>query len=119
MTMFRRLHQDVVFSVSTVFLPPDVGNQSGIVALSEAGSRTPMTIIGLIDRSSAGPIAGAQQSVTAVAVPADLAGFIDCVPGEPVLRIDRLYFDRDGTPVELAVSHFNPARYSYRLELRR
>jgi GntR family transcriptional regulator len=36
-----------------------------------------------------------------------------------LLRMDRLYFDQEGRNVELAVSHFNPARYSYRLELRR
>jgi DNA-binding GntR family transcriptional regulator len=36
-----------------------------------------------------------------------------------VLRIDRLYSDRSGRPVELAVSHFHPDRYSYRLEIRR
>ena len=36
-----------------------------------------------------------------------------------MLRIDRLYRDRELRPLELAVNHFNPDRYSYRLQLRR
>ena len=35
------------------------------------------------------------------------------------LRIDRLYFDAEDTPVELAVSYFDPEHYSYRVKLRR
>jgi DNA-binding GntR family transcriptional regulator len=37
----------------------------------------------------------------------------------PVLRIDRLYRDRELRPLELAVNHFDPDRYPYRLQLRR
>jgi DNA-binding GntR family transcriptional regulator len=33
--------------------------------------------------------------------------------------VERTYFDADGTPVETALSYYNPRRYSYRLELRR
>jgi DNA-binding GntR family transcriptional regulator len=36
----------------------------------------------------------------------------------PVLRIERLYSDRDLVPLELAVNHFHPDRYSYRLQMR-
>jgi DNA-binding GntR family transcriptional regulator len=36
----------------------------------------------------------------------------------PVLRIDRLYRDRELAPLELAINHFHPDRYSYRLQLR-
>ncbi len=42
-----------------------------------------------------------------------------CAAGLPVLRIDRLYRDRELRPLEPAVNHFNPDRYSYRLQLRR
>jgi hypothetical protein len=38
--------------------------------------------------------------------------------GVPVLRIDQLYRDRDLAPLELAVNHFHPDRYSYRVQLR-
>jgi GntR family transcriptional regulator len=39
--------------------------------------------------------------------------------GEPLLRVDRIYLTTDGQPVELAVSHFLPEQYSYRVKLRR
>ena len=39
-----------------------------------------------------------------------LAGFL--------VGIDRLYRDRELAPLELAINHFHPDRYSYRLQLR-
>jgi GntR family transcriptional regulator len=49
----------------------------------------------------------------------ELARRLDCAVGVPVLRIDRLYRDRELRPLELAVNHFNPDRCSGRLQLRR
>jgi DNA-binding GntR family transcriptional regulator len=37
---------------------------------------------------------------------------LDLPPETPLLRIDRMYFDTEGEPVELAISHFHPDRYS-------
>jgi DNA-binding GntR family transcriptional regulator len=117
---FLRLHQNIVFCITTTFLPPEIGYAlQKEPVLSEVGARTPETIIGLIERHGDLSVAGAHQSVTAVPAPPEIAELIDCTRGAPVLRIDRLYYDREGTPVELAVSHFNPTRYSYRVELRR
>jgi DNA-binding GntR family transcriptional regulator len=41
------------------------------------------------------------------------------VAGHPMLRVDRLYSDVSGRPVELSVSHFLPEQYTYRVTLRR
>jgi len=49
----------------------------------------------------------------------ELARRLDCAVGAPVLRIDRLCRDRELRPLELAVNHFNPDRYSCQLQLRR
>jgi DNA-binding GntR family transcriptional regulator len=117
---FRRLHQEAVFCVTTTYLPPDLGRLvQKNRALSKPGARSPATIIGLIERYAGLPVVGAHQSIVAVSSPTDVADLIECTVGAPVLRIDRLYYDRAGTMVELAVSHFNPSRYSYRVELRR
>ena len=35
------------------------------------------------------------------------------------MRAERLYFDTERNPVELAISHYHPKRYSYGIELRR
>jgi DNA-binding GntR family transcriptional regulator len=118
--LFRRLHDDMPFSVTEIYLPLAVGQritQAG--ALLSAGEILPRTVISFVDETNPEPIAGAHQSITATAVPEHLAELLGCRPNAPVLRIDRLYFDAHGQPLELAVSHFNPERYSYRLELRR
>ncbi len=53
--------------------------------------------------------------------PADelVAGALGCTLGHLMLRVDRLYSDTTGTPVELSVSHFLPEQYTYRVTLRR
>ena len=118
--LFRRLHDGVPFSITEVHLPLALGQRiTGAGALVKEGAVLRSTVISLVDEMNPEPIAGAHQSITATGMPAELADHIDCEPGDPVLRIDRLYFDAAGRPLELAISHFNPERYSYRLELRR
>lgn len=120
-TFFRRLHHGEAFCVTQVDLPLWVGRRiSGAGHLFPPGRRSRETIIGLIEREALNePIAGAQQSVTAVKATPEIARLVECAPDDPLLRIDRLYFDRHGQPVELAVTQANPVRYAYRLQLRR
>jgi GntR family transcriptional regulator len=116
----RRLHEGAVFCATRVALPVDIGKKIATeTRLTKKGGRTAATIIGLIERVAGVPIAGAHQSVTAVPASALVAASIECEINEPVLQIDRLYFDPTGRCVELAVTHFHPDRYSYRLDIRR
>lgn len=117
---FMRLHDDVPFCVTTVHLPPDLGRALDSTAeLTIAGTTSTVTVIGLLDAHLGQPIAEAEQSITAVPAPPAVAEQLACRPGEPMLRIDRLYYAPDGRPVELAVSYFLPQHYSYRVRLRR
>jgi GntR family transcriptional regulator len=118
---FRRLHDGEPLAFTTVVVPPWVGRLiSPGKDLRSVGARSTLSIIGLIERAEAvPPIAGAQQSITAVAATPELAEQTDRQPGDPLLRVDRLYYTRDGARIELAITHFNPVRYAYRLELRR
>jgi DNA-binding GntR family transcriptional regulator len=117
---FRRHHGNAPFSVTTIYLPPALGEQiRHDPRIAAVGARSRATIVGLIEEVSEHPVAGAHQSITAKIVDPETAGLIGCTPGDPGLGIDRVYFDREGRYVELAVSTFNIARYSYRLELRR
>jgi DNA-binding GntR family transcriptional regulator len=119
-TTFRRIHDGVPFCVTTVSLPAWVGRRlQGVPELLEPGSRSGITIIGLLDTRLDDPIAEAEQSITVATVPAEAAGHIAVGAGAAVLRIDRLYYDTRQTPVELAISHFQPEHYSYRVRLRR
>jgi GntR family transcriptional regulator len=115
-----RLSDDVPFCVTRVFLPPELGRRvAELGALREAGEVAPRTVIGLVDEVSPEKIAGAHQSITASSVPAEFAAMIDCRPDDPVIRIDRLYYGTAGALLELAISFFNPNRYTYRLDLSR
>jgi GntR family transcriptional regulator len=143
-TLVRR-HAGIPFCYTSVYLPPRIGQLlAGTDELSTAGRRSRITIIGLIDArlaetgprstsqhgpsqhttgqhtaSQHGAVATAEQSVSAAGAPAFAAPHLGCDVGEPLLRIDRLYFDAEDAPVELAVSYFDPEHYSYRVRLRR
>jgi GntR family transcriptional regulator len=115
-----RLHADISFCYTSVYLPPRIGQLlTDVDELSSPGRRSRVTVIGLIDARMNGSIAAAEQSISAAGAPPVAARHLGREPGEPLLRIDRLYFDGEDTPVELAVSYFDPEHYSYRVKLRR
>lgn len=117
---FIRSHDQTPFCVSTVSLPPEVGQMlSSEKLLTTTGSQSNATIIGLIDKQLKDPIAEAQQSITVGRASESVAGHLGCEVGTSLLRIDRLYLDTRNKPVELATSYFDSELYSYRISLRR
>lgn len=117
---FLRLHENVPLCLTTVHLPPAVGRLvEAEPRLTEPGAESGATVIGLLDDALPDPIAEAEQSVTVAVAAPGMATRLGCPEGHPLLRIDRLYLSTAGQPVELAVSHFLPEHYSYRLHLRR
>ena len=117
---FVRLHSDIPFCYTSVYLPPRIGQLLADVGeLASPGRRSRVTVIGLIDARRGGSITAAEQSISAAGAPAFAASHLGRDAGEPLLRIDRLYFDEEDDPVELAVSYFDPEHYSYRVKLRR
>jgi GntR family transcriptional regulator len=117
---FRRSHDGTPFCVTTVSVPPAVGAVlASVPALTAAGASGGTTIIALLDARLPAPIAEADQSISVGVADPATAGQLGCRAGEPLLRIDRLYSDTAGRPVELAVSSFLPELYSYRIKLRR
>src|SRR5262249_19645115 len=116
----RRLHAGLPYSFLVVSMPLAVGRQLARVRLLRTvGGRRKTTVLELLDGVLQPPIVAARMDVTVDVAPPDVARLIALPAGGPVLRIDRLYFDADGRPVELAVNYLNPERYSYRLELKR
>jgi len=114
-----RLHADTPFCYTSVYLPPRIGQL--LADVDELSSRqcSRVTVIGLIDARMNGSITAAEQSISAAGAPSLAARHLGREAGEPLLRIDRLYFDDSDHPVELAVSYFDPEHYSYRVKLRR
>ena len=117
---FLRLHGEEPFCLTECSFPVQVGDRlDNIDELHVSGARSTITIIGALDTRLAKPIVEADQSITATAASQAQARLLGCAPGSPLLRIDRLYYDADGTTVELAVSYFTPEAYSYRVRLHR
>jgi GntR family transcriptional regulator len=117
--VFRRLHASVPFVLTTVHLPESVAAPVlGSARLSDGAAGTD-TVIGVLEPHLQEPIAEAAQSITVAPADIAVAAALGCEPGHPMLRVDRLYSDTTGRPVELAVSHFLPEQYTYRVTLRR
>jgi DNA-binding GntR family transcriptional regulator len=119
---FLRLHEGAPFCYTRVHIPLEIGRRlkklPQIQALAEPGSRASCTVISLLNGVSERPIHSAMQTVIATGADADIAHRLGCEPGTPLLRIERLYRDRELTPLELAVNYCRPDRYSYRIQLR-
>jgi GntR family transcriptional regulator len=115
--VFRRLHDGIPFVSTTVYLVPSVAPQLQ-TSLTD-GAVGPHTVIGLLEPYLAEPITEAAQSITVAPADDSVADAVACETGHPMLRVDRLYSDAGGTPVELSVSHFLPEQYTYRVTLRR
>jgi GntR family transcriptional regulator len=114
-----RLHADTPFCYTSVYLPPRIGQLLADVDELSSPRRSRVTVIGLIDARMNGSITAAEQSISAAGAPSLAARHLGRAAGEPLLRIDRLYFDDSDDPVELAVSDFDPEHYSHRVKLRR
>jgi len=116
---FRRLHAGRPYCVTIAHFPPDVGRQvMATPELSVVGVHRNTTVLETVRRVAGRPIAGADQTITAVAASSEVAAALECPVGSPVLRIDRLYLDPQGDYLELAVNHFSPERYTYRFQMR-
>ncbi|MGB0971407.1 MAG: GntR family transcriptional regulator [Mycobacterium sp.] len=117
--LFRRRHAGIAFGHTTVHLPPAVAATVQSSPDLATGAVSTHTVIGLLEPHLTQPIAQAAQSITVSLATGTVAAAVGCPVGHPMLRIDRLYADEGGRPVELAVSHFLPEQYTYRVTLRR
>jgi GntR family transcriptional regulator len=117
--VFRRCHDGVPFVLTRVHLPESVARAVLDSPEMRDGAVSTSTIIGLTEPHLREPIVEAAQSITVDTADLQVADAVGCSVGHPMLRVDRLYSDAVGTPVELAVSHFLPEQYTYRVTLRR
>ena len=117
--VFRRLHDGVPFVSTTVHLVPSVAQRVLASSALADGAVGTQTVIGLLEPHLTDAIAEAAQSITVAPADDVIASAVGCEPSHPMLRVDRLYSDAAGRPVELSVSHFLPEQYTYRVTLRR
>jgi len=117
--VLRRCHDGVPFVLTRVHLPEWVARAVLDSPQMRDGALSTSTIISLTEPHLREPIVEAAQSITVGSADVQVADAVGCGVGHPMLRVDRLYADAVGTPVELAVSHFLPEQYTYRVTLRR
>jgi DNA-binding GntR family transcriptional regulator len=117
--VFRRLHDGIAFVSTTVHLVPSAAQQVLASSALADGAVGTHTVIGLLEPHLAEPVIEAAQSITVAPADDAVAAAVGCDVGHPMLRVDRLYSDTGGAPVELSVSHFLPEQYTYRVTLRR
>lgn len=116
----RRLANGIPFSVSHVSFPLGIGHLLAADDLAELTSPdSRLSITGIIDAHLTKPIIYTEQTVSALPLPPTLAAYLDADEDVPCLRMDRLYSDIDGQPIEFAVSYFNPKLFTYRLRFKR
>lgn len=117
---YVRAHLGTPFGITTVYLPPAVAARvSDRPELTTVGASGSLTVIGLIEGSLGERTAAAEQTITAVGASSGDAAALGCRVQSPLLRIDRLFLDADGVPIELSVGHYLPEQYTYRVTLSR
>jgi DNA-binding GntR family transcriptional regulator len=116
----RRARDGLPFCVTRVCVPAEIGRallERGLFA--ERGPAPPGTIVREIDALPGHGVSGAHQTFTAESVEDAWGELIGVAPGGPVLRVERLFYEGSGIGAQFSVSHFNPERHLYRIELSR
>jgi GntR family transcriptional regulator len=117
---FRRMHHAEPICYTATYLPPRIGDLlTDVAILQTPGATTSSTVIGFVEARMPGVIGSADQSITVGRLPEEAAEAIGGTAGDPMLRIDRVYLDAQGQPVELAINWYDPAKFTYRVQLRR
>lgn len=108
----RRWVDDEPFAVTEIVLPPDVGAQ--LVAEDRLPEgRAPGTVIAAVGEM-VGPVAQAEEIITAITVSEELAEQLHIPAGRPALRIERTYRNADGRPIEISSTVHASERYEHR-----
>jgi GntR family transcriptional regulator len=96
----------------TAFVPP------AYEAIRDHLHTEGVSVYGLIEELFGERIAGVEQRVEAIALPAEVAALLDAAPGAPALRIARSYAAADGRILSASITTHPPARFVLRSEWR-
>lgn len=113
----RRWIDNKPYAINTIILPPEIGERLMSEDLIPDG-RTPGTVLASVGKV-AGPVASAEETVTAILVSEDIAEILHTAHGRPALHIERIYRNSDGAPVEISLTVHASERYEHRLSIQR
>jgi GntR family transcriptional regulator len=114
-----RLNAGEPFALTVISFPIAIGRQLKKTIFARAGARTRMTALQLVETRIGISICSATQEISVERIESQIAVLLEMDAGGYVLRVDRVYCDALGLPVESTLNYFNPARYTYRLHLGR
>lgn len=112
-----RLHRDETFCFSEIAVPVQLGER--ILEEGTLPTEGSITFAGILDDLVPGGVGGAIQEVKAVACSRDLAITLGVAVDSPILRAERLYYDKSGSYVGWALTSYSPTLYTYQVDLRR
>jgi GntR family transcriptional regulator len=115
----RRLSVGQPFAVTILSFPVAIGVRLQRTPFARTGARIRSTALEVLERRLGESLRDAVEEVTVANVDDDVARWLEMTPGDASLRIDRVYRNMDGVPVESTINYFNPDRYTYRLRLGR
>ncbi len=76
-------------------------------------------IFAILENDLQCPLGHAELDIGAVAADVDAAHALEILPGSPILRMDRLTFDRDGRPLDYEHLYCRGDQWRYRLRIER
>ncbi|MGE0800323.1 MAG: GntR family transcriptional regulator [Lautropia sp.] len=73
--------------------------------------------IRIVEMRSGRRFSHATQRIDAVAAPDRVARALDLTAGQPVIRMERIYFAADTSILDFAVAHYHPERYQFEIKI--
>ncbi|KTT18934.1 hypothetical protein NS331_15095 [Pseudacidovorax intermedius] len=101
-------------SLTDIYVPSDLAAR-----LTKIPTRGNVSISRQLEEQLGEPLVRVEQTVVPVAVTELIAEHMGLKLRSPILQIRRLYTAASGRHVELAVVHYHPQRYTFKIELAR
>lgn len=98
--------------VHTSYLPPEF-------AFSQADLSAIPSLYALLEQRFGLELVHADETLRAMAADASSASLLDVAEGTPILHIDRITYDPQGTPKEFCEMHYRADQYVYHVRLKR
>lgn len=116
----RRVQRSKILYYAQLRFPPEVTKLlAAEPVLTEDGLRGRFTIIGLIDREWGERIINLSEAIRPAAASKEISSHLGIAPRSAILAVERVYYDRIGRPVELAMTYYHPENFLLRSRLRR
>jgi GntR family transcriptional regulator len=85
--------------------------------LAEADYLGTLPPVRIVEMRSGRRFSHATQTIDAVAAPERIAQALGLAVGQPLIRMERVYFAADKSVLDVAVAHYHPSRYQFEIKI--